>query len=433
MMQWIGAGDGINLNYRFSQPGRTERNRQDHLFAEGVFPFANVTTTDPFTGKVDSRYANCAASNTCPLAAEIYSANEYWVKAGSLLHTDPTGTVDPDSPYARDYFISSHQHGVGNGASKGNCQQLQNPLDSQPIQRALFIALDEWSTKGIQPPPSRVPRFSDGTLVPPLPQAGMGFPNISGVTYTGLKTTRYLFNYGPGYYDGGPAGGVASINPPMITPPYEDNSLNGSIYPSFIPKTDSDGNDIAGVRLPDVTVPLATYTGWALRSGVWANDGCESSGQYIPFAKTQADRTASGDPRPATLDPGALPVVRRIHERGEASDRQPGQGPPDAVRGRRRPAGASARSRAGRRGAAAPRQPAAAEHRAPVPRQDEVNAKRSISRAMKPTVAAARRWDFAPRGQARELCPLHQGAFSAALSPTDGLTVIFAPTSFSRR
>ncbi len=300
MMQWIGAGDGINLNYRFSQPGRTERNRQDHLFAEGVFPFANVTTTDPFTGKVDSRYANCAASNTCPLAAEIYSANEYWVKAGSLLHTDPTGTVDlPDSPYARDYFISSHQHGVGNGASKGNCQQLQNPLDSQPIQRALFIALDEWSTKGIQPPPSRVPRFSDGTLVPPLPQAGMGFPNIPGVTYTGLKTTRYLFNYGPGYYDGGPAGGVASINPPMITPPYEDNSLNGSIYPSFIPKTDSDGNDIAGVRLPDVTVPLATYTGWALRLGVWANDGCESSGQYIPFAKTQADRTASGDPRPS--------------------------------------------------------------------------------------------------------------------------------------
>ena len=55
MMQWIAAGDGINMNYRFSQPGRTERNRQDHLFVEGVFPFANVTTTDPFTGITDSR------------------------------------------------------------------------------------------------------------------------------------------------------------------------------------------------------------------------------------------------------------------------------------------------------------------------------------------------------------------------------------------
>ena len=74
-------------------------------------------------------------------------------------------------------------------------------------------------------------------------------------------------------------------------------SMNGPVYPSFVPKTDKDGNDIAGVRLPDVTVPLATYTGWALRRGAHANDGCEAAGQYIPFAKTKADREASGDPR----------------------------------------------------------------------------------------------------------------------------------------
>jgi hypothetical protein len=132
-------------------------------------------------------------------------------------------------------------------------------------------------------------------LANPLPQSAVGFPNIPGVTYTGLKTTRYLFDYGPNFY----ATGIATINPPVITPPYEDNPLNGPIYPSFVPKTDSDGNDIAGVRLPDVTVPLATYTGWALRSGPQANDGCESAGQYIPFAKTAADRAASGDPRPS--------------------------------------------------------------------------------------------------------------------------------------
>jgi len=295
MMQWIAAGDGINLNYRFSQPGRTERNRQDHLYAEGVFPIANVTTTDPFTGKTDSRYARCTATNTCPLAAEIYSANEYWVKAASLLHTDPTGTSDlPDSPFARNYFISSHQHGTGSATSKGNCQQFQNPLNSGPIQRALFLALDEWSN-GTLPPSSRVPRLSDGTLVPPLPQSGVGFPNIPGVTYTGLKTTRYLFDYGPDYY----TLGIPTINPPAITPPYQDNPLNGPIYPSFVPTTDSDGNDIAGVRLPDVTVPLATYTGWALRSGPQANDGCEAAGQYIPFAQTKSARVAAGDPRPS--------------------------------------------------------------------------------------------------------------------------------------
>ena len=295
MMQWIAAGSGINLNYRFSQPGRTERNRQDHLFIENRFPFANVLATDPITGKVDSRYAKCEMNNTCPLAVEIYSANEYWVKTASLLHTTPDGKSDlPESPFARNYFISSHQHGVGNAASKGNCQQLQNPLNSAPIQRALFVALDDWSN-GVAPPASRVPRLDDGTFANPLPQSAVGFPNIPGVTYTGLKTTRYLFDYGPNFY----ATGIATINPPVITPPYEDNPLNGPIYPSFVPKTDSDGNDIAGVRLPDVTVPLATYTGWALRSGPQANDGCESSGQYIPFAKTAADRAASGDPRPS--------------------------------------------------------------------------------------------------------------------------------------
>jgi hypothetical protein len=296
MMQWIAAGDGINMNYRFSQPGRTERNRQDHLYVEGRFPFANVTTTDPITGKTDSRYASCTATRTCPLGVEIYSANEYWVKAASLLHTDPTGTVDlPDSPFSRDYFISSHQHGTGNATSKGACQQFLNPLNSAPVQRALFIALDEWSTQGTPPPASRVPKFSDGTLVPPLPQSGMGFPNIPGVTYTGLKTTRYLLDYGPDYY----TLGIPAVNPPVITPPYEDNTVNGPIYPSFVPKTDNDGNDIAGVRLPAVTVPLATYTGWALRAGPQANDGCESSGQYIPFAKTRSERLASGDPRPS--------------------------------------------------------------------------------------------------------------------------------------
>ncbi|MBZ5628951.1 MAG: hypothetical protein LAO06_08805 [Acidobacteriia bacterium] len=293
MMQWIGAGDGISMNYRWSQPSRTERNRQDHLFSEGVFPFANVTTTDPITGKTDSRFARCKATHTCPRVAEIYSANEYWVKAGSLLHTTPDGTRDlPDSRYARDYFISSHQHGTGNSASKGVCQQFLNPLDSQPIQRALFIALDQW-LDGAPPPPTQVPRLFNGTLVPPLPQSGMGFPNIPGVTYTGLKTTRYLLDYGPGFYDTG----IPTINPPVITLPYEDNPANGPIYPSFIPKTDSDGNDIAGVRLPDVAVPLATYTGWALRSGPQANDGCESSGQFIPFPKTEADRMNSVDPR----------------------------------------------------------------------------------------------------------------------------------------
>jgi Alpha/beta hydrolase domain len=294
MLQWIAAGDGINMNYRFSQPGRTERNRQDQLYVEGVFPFANQRTKDPLTGKTAGRYDKCMKTKTCPLAMEVYSANEYWVKAASLFTTDAGGTMDlPDHPMARDYFISSEQHGTGNAASKGNCQQLQNPLDSAPVLRALFVALDEWSTKGIAPPASAVPRLADGTLVPPMPQDGVGFPKIPGVTYTGVMSTRYLFNYGADFY----STGIMTINPPAVTPPIFNNPKNGPMYRTYVPKTDADGNDIAGVRLADVTAPLATYTGWALRSGPQANDGCEAAGQYIPLAKTKAERMISGDPR----------------------------------------------------------------------------------------------------------------------------------------
>jgi hypothetical protein len=200
------------------------------------------------------------------------------------------------------------RHGTGNAGTdaapnRGLCQQRDNPLNSAPVQRALFIALDEWADEGRKPPHSRVPRLKDGTLVPPLPQSGMGFPNIPSpfadtggpfVTYTGLKTTRYHFDYGLGFYETG----IATINPPtfpFLTPHYQDDPRNGPIYPSFIPRTDRDGNDIAGVRLADVTVPLATYTGWALRRGAQANDGCEANGQFIPFAMTEAQR--GSDPR----------------------------------------------------------------------------------------------------------------------------------------
>jgi hypothetical protein len=328
-VQWIAAGNGLNMNYRFSQTGRTERNRQNHLYIEGRFPFANVYSFDWITRDFDSRYARCQKTDTCPLAMEIYSSNEYWVKAASLLHTDPTGRFDlPDSPYARNYLMSSMQHGTGNPANRGACQQFQNPLSSNATQRALWIAMDEWSTKKRKPPESRVPRLKDRTLVPPLPQAGTGFPSIPGVTYTGLKTTRYLFDYGLHFYDTG----IATINPPVIVPipgatlpsspvtTYQDNRANGPIYPSYIPKTDSDGNEIAGVRLPDLRVPLATYTGWALRSGVWANDGCEAAGQFIPFAVTEADRVAAGDPRPSVAARYASFEVYHAKVRGALND-----------------------------------------------------------------------------------------------------------------
>jgi hypothetical protein len=82
--------------------------------------------------------------------------------------------------------------------------------------------------------------------------------------------------------------GILTILPPEI---------KGAAYPALVPKTDHDGNDIAGIRLPEIAVPLATFTGWALRAGPAAGDGCDGSGQQIPFARTRAERLASGDPR----------------------------------------------------------------------------------------------------------------------------------------
>jgi hypothetical protein len=97
--------------------------------------------------------------------------------------------------------------------------------------------------------------------------------------------TGDLFDYGPRYF----TEGIVDNFPPI---------LKGSPYPALVPKTDADGNDLAGIRLPEVVVPTATYTGWALRKNpAGANDGCDASGQKILFRKTVGGRLAIGDPR----------------------------------------------------------------------------------------------------------------------------------------
>jgi len=111
-MQWIAAGNGINMNYRFSQSGRTERNRQNHLYVEGRFPFANVTTHDPITRESDSRYASCEKTKTCPLGVRSTPPTSTGQVRVAAAH-DPDGTRDlPDSKFTRNYFMSSMRHGT---------------------------------------------------------------------------------------------------------------------------------------------------------------------------------------------------------------------------------------------------------------------------------------------------------------------------------
>ena len=130
MLQWVAAGDGINMNYRWSQTKRTNRNRRICCISKACSRSRTRRLFDPISGTTDGRYKKCDETNTCPLAMEFYSSNEYWVKAASLMHTDPMGKEDlPDHPKARLYLLSSKQHGgAGNPTSKGICQQFLNPL-----------------------------------------------------------------------------------------------------------------------------------------------------------------------------------------------------------------------------------------------------------------------------------------------------------------
>jgi alpha/beta hydrolase family protein len=283
---WIGGSTGIFTNYRFGQGGRTQRQHIARWFPEFQGPFTNQVRFDPITNKTDGRLARCTASNTCPKVFETNSANEYWSKDMAVGLVDTKGKDLTDQPAnVRNYFLSSMFHG-GAFAPKGKgiCQQVRSPLTPNAILRALIVDMDEWVSKGTEPPASRVPSADKGTLVSPLPQETQGFPKLQGVVYNGRMHDGDLFDFGPDFEKG-----IMTILPPKHV---------GTPYPALVPKTDADGNDIAGVRMPDVAVPVATYTGWALRAQpADGNDGCDGAGQFIPFAKTKAEREMNNDPR----------------------------------------------------------------------------------------------------------------------------------------
>jgi hypothetical protein len=285
-----GASGGF-FNHRFAQPGRAGGgegpSHAGRWYPSMVFPFGDQVTFDPVTGKTDGVLRRCLSTSTCPKIFEVNSELEYWSKAGSLLTTDTLGNDLPDPANVRFFLLSSLPHvpaAFSAPTAPGSCQQPRNPLTPRPIMRALLTDMDQWVSSGIAPPASRVPRRTDGTLVPALPQTGMGFPNIPGVTYNGVPAFADRWDWGPTFDEG-----FLTIVPPLFL---------GSPYPRYVPKTDSDGNDIAGVRLPEVAVPLATYSGWNLRTPPFGGDDlCSTAGQIIAFAQTKSERMASGDPR----------------------------------------------------------------------------------------------------------------------------------------
>jgi hypothetical protein len=282
LMPIIPASRKTYTNFRWGQPGVWSKEHEDHFQPGDQFPFTYAVTTDPVSGVTDGLLKKCLASNTCPKIMHLDGAFELWGGRGSLLVTDGAGHEIPIPDNVRLYMVPGTQHGGGNGvgseAERNACVNLSSAVDERTTDRALIPAMEVWLTTGEAPPPSRYPMISAGTLAPPTSRAQVGFPDLSkiGVAFPSVYNQLFLTDYSKAI----PVANLAKS------------------YQVLIPTTDADGNDVSGVRVPDVSVPIATYTGWNLRKAGFApGEGCSSTGSTIPFAKTAADRTASGDPR----------------------------------------------------------------------------------------------------------------------------------------
>ena len=267
----------VFLNEEYGQPARTNTQHEDHFFPENEFPFSAASVSDPVTGRTGALFRNDGFD---PLLIETNTSTEYWQKGASLLHTDPLGTRDLELPAnARVFMIAGTQHGgrANLRADFGPCVNQRNPHDPSPALRALLIALDQWVSDGKAPPPSRVPTIRDGTLVA---IDKLSFPAIP--DFAVAKIGNELVLYGDW------------INPKPDP---------AKAYKPLVSSIDADGNELGGVRLPDIAVPVATHTGWNLYKRPFPEgELCDRDGSYAEFAPTKAEREAKKDPRPSLAE-----------------------------------------------------------------------------------------------------------------------------------
>ena len=281
-----GSGRG-EMNQRFGQPSTPARPS-----AGRSFPFHDTLQTDPDSGRRDGLLARLDADGKTPRILLTNTSAEYWSGHASLIHTTLDGSEDlPPSENVRIYLYSGTQHGPGQlnlfdvDVREGPWgQQLDNSVDYRPLLRAALKNLDRWVTEGVEPPASKHPRLDDGTAVP-APELEATFRSIPGVNFPEVLKHVYRADFGPEAHNG------------LVQPAPTSNQP----YPNFVPAVDSDGNEKPGIRLPDLTVPLATYAGWNLRHPDSGAPGqiMPQIGSTIPFAASRADRDASGDPRPS--------------------------------------------------------------------------------------------------------------------------------------
>jgi len=286
-----GAGRG-SFNYRFAQPSRDAQPTSSVFFPTDMFPFTDLPEQDPISGETGGLLNRAIADRVVPRIFFSNTSYEYWGRTAALIHTSANGKRDvPISPNVRIYHFTGLQHFSGpfppaKGSGDLFGQSPQSPLPVKYFWRAMIANMDAWVRSDTLPPPSSFPKISDGTLVPLQAYA---LPSIPGVNRPHEATEAWRLDYGPHWQ-----AGILSINPPRL----------GRPFPVLVPQVDSDGNERDGVRLPEITVPLATITGWNLRDpSIGAPDqrvAFEAS--YLPFPRTAAERQKTNDPRPSIAE-----------------------------------------------------------------------------------------------------------------------------------
>lgn len=288
------AGSGFGMfNNRFAMPTRTNGQESNQLYPNDLFPFTYGESTDPFTGRTDGILNKARASNTVPKVMHIQTSNEYWLRGGSLPHTNPQGTEDAVLPAeVRFYTIGGSQHGSGNGRPRAasSTQLPPNPNMWSPFADSLLVAMHEWVANGVEPPVSRYPRIADGTLVASHVDGrinGAAWNRLNGVTHPEQIYVVGLADWGDRWWqqriiDKHPVGTEQYYNP-------------------LVPAVNMDNNDFPeSTILPPLTqVPLATFVPWNLRAEATGapKSLARLSGGYIPFPANTAAAVQSRDPR----------------------------------------------------------------------------------------------------------------------------------------
>ena len=287
-MQVPGAGGSAGFNSRFVQPTRHPSMLEEHDFPADAFPFTTAPSRDPLSGETASFLDQARdAQGRTPKLIIANTSTEFWNRGASLIATTPDGTADvAPAADARIYAFTGAQHYVGRSRTRAPFVNCVSTTDHYLPMRALILALDRWTGSGAPPPPSAYPHLDDGTLVG-VEAYRAAFPKGAGLTPPEQNLRQPRLDFGP-RFDGD---GIADQAPPSHGPAYETR----------VPAPDADGNDRGGVRMVELEVPLGTHTGWNERAPetgfAWAT--ARFDGSFAPFARTEAERRAAGDPRPS--------------------------------------------------------------------------------------------------------------------------------------